>query len=76
MRATLSFNLDDLDDFIAHKRCIKSLDMALALWDFSGKLRHIVDTSEDGKWVDEDDVWKAWNEIMEKYNLNLNELVN
>lgn len=76
MEATLKFNLDDPDDNMAHQRCVKALDMALALWDFSGKLRAIVDTSEDGKWIDEDVVWKAWNEIMERYNINLNQIIN
>lgn len=76
MEATLRFNLDDPDDNMAHQRCVKALDMALALWDFSGKLRDIVDTSEDGKWIDEDVVWKAWNEIMERYNINLNQIIN
>lgn len=76
MEATLRFNLDDPDDNMAHQRCVKALDMALALWDFSGKLRAIVDTSEDGKWIDEDVVWGAWNEIMERYNINLNQIIN
>lgn len=76
MTATLRFNLNDQDDCMAHMRCVKSLDMALALWDFSGKLRMIVDTSEDGKWIDEDVVWKAWNEILEERGINLNQLIN
>jgi hypothetical protein len=76
MEATLRFNLDDPDDNMAHQRCVKALDMALALWDFSGKLRAIVDTSEDGKWIDEDVVWKAWNEILEERGINLNQLIN
>jgi hypothetical protein len=75
MTAILKFNLNDPDDNMAHQRCIKSLDMALALWDFSGKLRQIVDTSEDGKWIDEDVVWRAWNEILEEHNLNINNLI-
>ena len=33
MKAKLIFNLDDPDDRMAHKRHVKSLDMALALWD-------------------------------------------
>ena len=76
MRATLTFNLVDPDDCMAHMRCVKSLDMALAMWEFSVKLRSIVNTSEDGKWIDEDLVWKAWSETLEDHNINLDKLIN
>lgn len=33
MKATLTFNLDDPDDRKAHLRCVKSLDMAIALFE-------------------------------------------
>jgi hypothetical protein len=74
-RATLSFNLDDESDNQAHMRCVKSLDLALAMWTFSGKLRNIVDTSEDGKYIDEDLVWQAWNESLEEYQIYLDALI-
>jgi hypothetical protein len=32
MKAKLTFDLNDEDDIMAHKRCIKAQDMALALW--------------------------------------------
>ena len=75
MKARLVFNLDDSDDAMAHLRCVKSLDMALALWEVSGKIREIVDTSEDGKYIDADLIWNAWNEAMEQYDINLHKLV-
>jgi hypothetical protein len=75
MKARLVFNLDDSDDAMAHLRCVKSLDMALALWEVSGKIREIVDTSEDGKYIDSDLIWNAWNEAMEHYDINLHKLV-
>lgn len=31
MKAVLAFNLDEQFDEISHRRCVKSLDMALAL---------------------------------------------
>jgi hypothetical protein len=49
--------------------------MALALWEMSGKIRSIVDTSEDGKYIDSDLIWDAWNEAMENYDINLHKLV-
>ena len=41
MKATLSFDLDDYDDRIAHMRAVKSLDMALALYDINERFRSI-----------------------------------
>jgi hypothetical protein len=49
--------------------------MALALWDINSRINRIWDESEDGKMIDGDLVFKALEEIMEKYNLNLNELI-
>jgi hypothetical protein len=75
MKATLTFNLDDSDDAIEHFRCIKSLDMALFIFDFAAKLKDLTDTSEDGKHIDEAHIWEKWEETMEAYDLNLNRLV-
>jgi hypothetical protein len=75
MKATLQFNLDDRDDSVAHQRCIKALDMALALFDFSAKLRRIIDISEDGKWLDEDVVSKAFYETLEEHNIIIDRLL-
>jgi hypothetical protein len=33
MKAILEFDLDDHDDKMAHLRCVKSLDLALFIWD-------------------------------------------
>jgi len=32
MKATFEFDMNDLDDVMAHLRCTKSTDMASALW--------------------------------------------
>ncbi len=65
------FDLDEPEDKASHLRCTKSLDMALAMDCFTRKLRNIVDTSDDGKWIDERLVWDAWEESLEEYNINL-----
>lgn len=75
MRATLSFNLDDPEQSLEHFRCIKSLDMALFIWDFAAKLRYLTDTSEDGKYIDEAHIWEKWQELMNSYDLNIDRLV-
>ena len=33
MKGILEFDLNDQDDSIAHLRCVKSLDLALAIWE-------------------------------------------
>lgn len=33
MKAVLEFNLDDSDDEMAHARCVKSKNMAIAIWE-------------------------------------------
>ena len=33
MKATFEFDMNEADDVMAHMRCTKSLDMALALWE-------------------------------------------
>ncbi len=33
MKATLEFNLDEMDDVMAHMRAVHSTDMALVLWE-------------------------------------------
>lgn len=75
MKATLIFNMNDLDDEMEHRRCMKSLDMALFIFDFSNKMRTLVDTSEDGKYIDEEHLWNAWNETLESYDINIDRLI-
>ena len=75
MKATLSFNLDYIDDEMDHRRCMKSLDMALFIFDFSCKIKRLVDTSEDGKHIDEAHIWEKWNETLEAYDINIDRLI-
>ena len=70
MKAIIEFNLDDHEDRMAHFRCVKALDMALAIWTFSGRLRRLVD---DEKGVDA--FWEEWNETMEEYGINMAEIL-
>jgi hypothetical protein len=75
MTATIRFNLNDQDDKMAHMRCLKSLDMALVLWNFSAKLRRICDESEDGKYIDEELVRTAFYDLLMEHDINLDTLV-
>jgi hypothetical protein len=75
MKAVLEFNLEEEEDRMAHFRCVKSLDMALAMWEFAESLRSIVDASEDGKWIDEEVVWKAWQYSLSKNGIFFCDLI-
>lgn len=75
MKATLSFDLSDSDDAMEHYRCVKSIDMALFIWDLRNKLNQLVDTSEDGKYIDEAHIWEAWNELKESHDINIDRLI-
>lgn len=75
MKAVLQFNLDDADDRVAHLRCVKSLDIALAMWDFASKIRTLVDTSEDGVHIKEEYLWQAWQDVLHEHDINLDKLI-
>jgi hypothetical protein len=47
MKAILEFNLDEVDDSIAHKRCVSSLDMILVLWEMDQHLRSMTKYAPD-----------------------------
>jgi len=47
MKATLEFDLDNVDDKMAHQRCVKSLDMALVLWEIKHNLERNIYDKED-----------------------------
>tara|TARA_Y100000389_G_scaffold40255_1_gene34806 strand:- start:3037 stop:3252 length:216 start_codon:yes stop_codon:yes gene_type:complete len=70
MKAKLEFDLEDLDDVMSHLRCVKSLDMALALW-------KIKDISKN-KWGYEftaTQFQSKINEVFEEYDINLEDLI-
>lgn len=69
MKATISFDLDDPQDAMAHYRCVKALDMALAIWTFSERLRRLVDEGRDV------DALGTWNETMDEYGIKMDEII-
>lgn len=80
MKAILEFNLDEQDDEMAHKRAVKSLDMALTLWDIDGYLRgqikHAPDSMSPEVYDTLQDVRDKLYEIMSKHSIDLDELIN
>lgn len=80
MKAILEFNLDEQDDEMAHKRALKSLDMALTLWDIDGYLRgqikHAPDSMSPEVYGTLQNVRDKLYEIMSKHSIDLDELIN
>lgn len=64
-KATLEFNMDDHSSMMDLKRCVKSMDLALALFDILG-----IASSMDNE-ADADKI----RDVFEKYNINLYEII-
>ena len=84
MESTLKFNLDEFNDRMAHLRCVKSMDMALTLFDITNlfkELENEIDTREYEErppMTNEEVIeWFRVNifEVMNSYNINLDELI-
>ena len=68
MKATIEFDLEDLDDVMAHVRCVKSLDMAQALFKIEGIIKD--------KWqYNSVEMQRKINEAFEEYDINLEDLI-
>jgi len=74
MQAELKFNLDEPDDVQAHLRCVKALDMALCLWDFNNFLRTHNKYTKNNL-LDVETVQTELNDLLEKYDLNFDNLI-
>jgi len=77
--AILKYDLDDFDDRQAHLRAVKSLDMALVLWEFARntrkKIEHKFDVQEDVNWNDVlQETFDSFFELLEEHNVDVDEL--
>lgn len=78
-KAKIEYDLSDVDDMYAHKRAIKSLDMALALWDITHNTKKSLEWSMEGKEMDKYDVlemvYEKIYEIISEHNIDLDDLM-
>ena len=78
-KAILEFDLNDPDDIDAHKRAIKSLDMAMALWDITHNTKKGLEWAMEGKEMDKYDalelVYEKIYEILDEHNVRVDELI-
>jgi len=78
-KAKIEYDLSDIDDMYAHKRAIKSLDMALVLWELTHNTKKGLEWSMEGKEMDKYDalemVFEKIYEIMSEHNVSLEDLM-
>ena len=78
-KAILKYDLNDTDDAMAHMRAVKSLDMALALWDITHNTKKSIEWSLEGKEIDKyevlDIVYEKIYEILEEHNIKMDDLI-
>jgi hypothetical protein len=78
MKAKLTFDLDDIDDKMAHERCVKATDMALVLWEImTNSYRGLTNgyDEEDGYHKGVDAVYEKLRELMEEHDINPHNLI-
>ena len=77
--AILKYDLNDSDDTMAHMRAVKSLDMALALWDITHNTKKSIEWSLEGKELDKyevlDMVYERIYEILDEHNIKMDDLI-
>jgi hypothetical protein len=78
-KAKLKYDLDDFDDRMAHLRAVKSLDMAMALWDITHNTKKGLEWSMEGKEIDKYEalemVFDKIYEILEEHNIKMDDLI-
>ena len=79
MKAILEFNLDEQDDIIAHKRCVKATDMALAIWEIVHNMKRSVERDIESKNLDSyqtiEELYKKIYEKLEENAIYIDELI-
>lgn len=76
-KATLEYNLEEVDDRDAHIRAVKSLDMAIALWEMDQYLRAECKYGElsDDAYTATEKAREKLREILNENNLSFDELI-
>ena len=79
-KATLEYDLNDPDDTMAHLRAVKSLDLALVLWELAHNTKKGIQNEIEFKNLNAyDAVDKVFEKLWEELNdhgINLDELIN
>ena len=78
-KAILEFDLNDPDDVMAHYRAVKSLDMALVLWEMAYNAKKRIQSQAENENLDTYDaiekVFEKFWEAMEEHGIKLDDLI-
>jgi len=79
MKAILEFDLNETNDISAHKRAVKALDMAIALWDIEQYLRSQTKYAPDSMPQEAYDALEKarekFYEILNDHNIGMDEIL-
>ena len=79
MKAILEFNLDDIDDEMAHNRCVKALDISLVLWQLVNNSKKTIENEisniKCSKYDALDAVFKHIYDLLEEHDVNPDKLI-
>jgi len=78
MKGKLIFDLDDFDDRLSHERCVKSLDMALVLWEImTNSYRGLTNgyNEDDAYHKGVDAVYDHLKELLYEHNVDIDKLI-
>jgi hypothetical protein len=80
MKAQLTFDLDDYDDKIEHLRCVQSVDLCSAVWEFMNNTKEKLTQNALNQNLDIEDsinlVYIHFWEILEERNIDIDKLIN
>ena len=78
-KGILEYDLNDSDDAMAHLRAVKSLDMAMALWEIIHNTKKGLEWAMEGKDIDKYEalemVYEKIYEILEEHNIKMDDLI-
>ena len=75
-KGILEFDLNDQDEVIAHKRAVKSFDMAMALWEITHNTKKSLEGKDIDKYETLELVFGKIYEILDEHNINTEEFIN
>lgn len=80
MKATLTFDLDEPEERTEHIRCIKAIDLSMAIYDLDQYLRAKTKYESEGMTSEVYDAYdlmrEKLREILEERNISYDELIN
>lgn len=81
MKAILEFDLDSIDDRMAHLRCVKSTDMAIILFEINHNLKKKLEHRFEAQPLERtefdglDEVFYEIKNLLDEHGVNLDDII-